>query len=83
METWYEVPRRYGWTVKTLEVEKFNEKSVWINGRRRARESYYDILVETPEEAHALLLKRCLSDIDRLSDELEKTKQVLKDLKGE
>jgi hypothetical protein len=82
MATWYEVPNRYGWHIRPLEVTKFTNQSVWVGKHRRARSSYDDEIVPTLEEARTLLRDRCERTIKALRYQLEEAEAALKSLKA-
>jgi hypothetical protein len=60
METWFEV-----WSdkIKSVQVEKHTENSVWIDGQRRGRWSWRAYF-PTWEEAHKYLLDKAETDLE-------------------
>lgn len=57
--------------IEPVEVEKVNDKTVWINGRRNARTSNYDNYFDTFEEAKSFLLTEAKSEINKYKTGLE------------
>ena len=76
MTTWY-LARSSGWffarstvkdLVKEVEVERHSGSSVWIGGRRLARESQYDNYFETFKEARDFVLARIAKELNLLEE---------------
>lgn len=53
MSRWYRTAFR---AIEAVDVEHWNDTSVWIGGRRRTRVSAWQALFPTWQEAHAHLL---------------------------
>lgn len=77
MSIWYEVSK-WNWQIVEREVEKESEVSVWIGGRRRAKETYYDQLFPSLSEAKACLRRRAEREVERLRRELTYAEEALK-----
>lgn len=62
-----------GWIdeIEAVEVERFNDKSVWINGRRNARKSSYEKYFETWNLAKAYLIQEISEEVKRCQNQLE------------
>ena len=58
--------------IKRVEVEKETEHSVWINGRRSAKESRYGIYHDTYSEARHWIIKRAEAKAKYARENLEK-----------
>ena len=76
--------RRYGCDAKieTVDAERETEASVWINGRRSAKESEWANYYDTWEEAHSALLGTHQSYVDSLRVRLQQANGILGNIKG-
>lgn len=54
-----------------VEVDRANEKSVWIKGKRHTRHSSWHGFFDNAQEAKDSLLKECLQDVDRAHRQAE------------
>jgi len=50
--------------IEEVEVDRETESSVWINGRRRARQSEYEMFFSTREKAKDFLVRRMQSKVE-------------------
>lgn len=78
---------KWSLSIVEIEVDKVNEKSIWIDGHRNSRLSSYHNYFETWEDAKNFLVTRCESNLqsdkqrlDRCMSELE-TAKALKQVK--
>jgi hypothetical protein len=62
-ETWYRAWPTFN-EIDPVEVEKYTDKMVWINGDRRARITDHQSYFPTWDEAHACLLRRATCDLE-------------------
>lgn len=60
-----------------VEVDKFNDKSVWINGNRRSKMSSYENYFETWKQAHDHIISLAQSAVERSKDRLHRDRSTL------
>jgi hypothetical protein len=64
--------------IEEIEVERATTASVWINGRRNAKVTDYDMYHDTWDEAQSYLFRKCNEKIENAKRkilELEKARQ--------
>jgi hypothetical protein len=68
-----------GWTRAPVEVEveKVTDKSVWIDGRRKLRETQWECYFETYQEARQALMNNRMAQIRMAEGELAHHKEEL------
>lgn len=74
-----------GWwrgRIKTVEVERETESSVWINGRRNAKLNNYKNYFDTWEEAHSYLMEKAQRKVNEARKSLEQANSELGTVKG-
>lgn len=72
----------YDARINHIEVESETEKSVWIKGRRRSKESGYERFHDTWEKAHAFLLDRETKNVEAIRRQLDYANGKLGNVKG-
>ena len=80
-ETWFNV-RKYGNKIEPVSVERSTASSVWIGGRRNARDSEWDSYFPSWTEAHSYLLQRAEVNLDRVRRSLQVAQSELGHVKG-
>lgn len=68
--------------IYAVEIERFNDVSVWIEGRRQARVSGWRNYYPTWDDAHKALLVEATNDVDRCRRHLERAKDIFGNIKG-
>ena len=61
-------------TIVPVEIERESGASLWINGKRVAKQSNRQAYHDTWEEAHAYLLENALQQVDECGKKLERAK---------
>ena len=65
-----------------VEVERETENSVWINGRRSAKQTSDACYFDTWEEARDYKLSNAQDEVERARSALERAKSKLGNIKG-
>lgn len=73
----YSAPR-----IDAVEIEKFSDSSVWVEGRRRARISTYDCYFPTWEEARDILMHDAEVELNHARRRLERAQGYHGNVKG-
>lgn len=80
METWYKT-RFSRFSLRTevepVELDRVNDKSVWINGRRLARVSDYEQYHRTELDALTFLRERIARRVAWLNQDLQEARSAL------
>ena len=76
MKTFYKAVQ-FGKKVIPCEVEKFTEKTVWIDGRRHALKSSYENYFESEVEAWNYLEAKAQTKVKHCKDALQRARSEL------
>ena len=73
------VRSRWGFSadIKAVDVDKETDKSVWINGERKAKDSEYMTYFDTHEQAKKQLIDQQKGYIRSLETRIENAREVL------
>lgn len=78
---WYCADNFYN-AIKPVEIERFTESSIWINGRRRSCVSEHEMYFPSWMEAWQYLLARWTRKVESARDELERRAAILEKVKA-
>jgi len=62
--------RTYFNSIDVIEIEKESESSVWIDGRRRSKDSSWQQYFDNFQEAKNYLIDEKIKEIDRIAERL-------------
>lgn len=80
-QTWYRTHRLVA-RIDPGGVDKHNDKSVWIKGRRSARISSFDSYFPTWEQAHEALLASAEVELDAKKRQMDRARSNLETVKA-
>ena len=68
--------------IEKVEVERETEVSVWINGRRNAKDSSWYKYFNSWNEAHSFLIEKAESDVEAATNRLRRASANLQKIKS-
>lgn len=68
--------------IESVDVERETDQSVWVNGRRSAKETRYECYFDTWEAAHNHLVVNAISSMESAERRLDSAKDHLAEIQA-